>query len=125
MCQDNGTAIDNISACQTENNAKFAALDSAAGKIKQDLAFIQVRNERFMSNQADNCNKMAAMDSKMMEMLSSAAEVSVSVQKDVRSFEKRLIEAVATKPAEPNHTNSVPDQKSTKPVCSTRVIKST
>merc|ERR1712105_569179 len=64
-----------------------------------DLAFIQVRNEQFMSNQADSCNKMAAMESKMAameskmgEMLSSTANVSVSVQKELETFEKKLNE---------------------------------
>ena len=78
-----------------------------------------------MSNQAENGNKVAAMESKMMEMLSSTVNVSVSVQKELRTFEKRPSEAVATKPAEPDHVNLVPAQKSAKPVSSTGLIKNT
>ena len=97
MCQNNGATIADISACQKENIPKLEALDSTAGKIKQDMTFIQARNEQLMSYQADNCNKMAAMESKMAameskmeEMLSSTAKVSFSVQKELEMFEEKF-----------------------------------
>merc|ERR1712237_311348 len=150
-CQNNGAAIANISACQKENNAKFEALDSAAGRIKQDIAFIQVRNEQFMSNQADSCNKMAAMESKMAameskmgEVLSSTANVSVSVRKELETFEKKLNEEMLSSTtnvsvsvqkelknlkdrlneAGPNFEKLIPDQKTAKPVPEVGLIKS-
>ena len=45
-------------------------------------------------------------------MPSSAANVSVGLQKELRTLEKRLNEAVATKSAEPDHVSLVPDKKS-------------
>ena len=97
ICQNNGATAADISACQKKSISKLEALDSAAGKIKQDVTFIQARNEQFMSYQADNCNKMAAMESKMAameskmeEMLSSTAEVSLSVQKDLEIFKDKV-----------------------------------
>ena len=51
----------------------------------------------------------------MMEMLSSAENVSISVQKELKSFEKKLNEAAATKPADPNTSSSPGTASHTKP----------
>ena len=104
ISSENGAAIAEISACQVKHNDKFEALDSAVKKIKQDLVIIQDRNEHIVTNQAESRKKVSSMEAKIMGMASSAENVSVSVQKELETFERKFAsqikEAMATKPAE-------------------------
>ena len=93
ISSENGAAIAGVSACQTKQDIKFEALDSAIIKMKQDLEIIQARNEHIVSNQAENNKKVASVEStqtKLMGMVSSAEKVSITVQKHLETLGDNL-----------------------------------